>query len=471
MTSMDRLTATDASMLHGETLEWHLHVATLLPLDEETMPGRYAFESFRDALAQRFRAIPRFCQRVAQVPFGLDRPVWVDAGGFDAERHIRRAVVAAPGGRDELFELAGALASTKLAHDRPLWECWVLERPEGGLAALLIKNHHALFDGVGGLERMQAMFDLSADGPGAPPKAAEAAGEAAVPDAAELLVRSAVRGLLVQPVETLKVARQLVRQAVPAGRMLFGGHRPTLGLDAPASPFAGRISRERVVAGARLSLPLIMQIRRKADVKVNDVLLAVVGSALRRYLSDRERLPAAPLVANVAVSTRSPHEPPDVGNKYGVMFVTLGSDVEDPVERLESIRAGSVTAKRLAEALAQHRETSVSAVGPPVIVDILARLYRAAGLDAHVPLIGNVGVSNVAGPPARLFVCGAAVENIFVFGPLMLNSVVNFTAVSNNDGMDVGITSSPAVVPDVSELAAQLGPAHNELARAFGLPA
>jgi diacylglycerol O-acyltransferase / wax synthase len=469
---MDRLSASDASLLHGETPEWHMHVTTLLDLDPATMPAGYRFETFRDALALRLRAVPRFRQRVAKVPFGLDRPVWVDLGTFDAEHHIRRVRLPAAGGRRRLFEFAGDIASKKLAHDRPLWECWVIEGPRSRLEALLIKNHHALFDGVGGLESMQAMFDVSAVTQPDPAPAAEPAEPVTDPGqgALELLARSALRAVTVQPLETVKVVRQMARQTVPLGRALLGNDRPLLGLDSPHSPLGGRITTERVTAGVALSMPLIKAIRHKADVKVNDVLLTVIGGALRRYLAENVDRGEHSMIANVAVSTRAAEGDENAGNKFSVMYVTLGTEIEDPAERLAAIHASSVKAKELSEELRQHHETAISAVGPPLLVDALARLYRAAGLATRIQLIGTVGVSNVAGPPLQLFICGAAVRSIFVFGPLMLNSTVNFTAVSNAGSLDVGVTSSPGVVGDLVYFADQMQPALAELAEAFGLP-
>jgi diacylglycerol O-acyltransferase len=474
---MDRLSATDASLVHGEIPEWHLHVTSLLKLDEGTMQRGYRFETFRAGLAARLRTVPRLSQQIVEAPLGLDRPVWVDRGPFDVERHIRRVVVDDPGTDKQLFELAAAAASTQLPHDRPLWECQVIETPGAALKAVIIKNHHAMFDGVGGLETMLPMFDtspeastnaiLEQDVDDMTPPLEEGGGSN--PHWVEMLARSAVRGLTVQPLETVKVARQLLRQAVPFGQALLRGNEPLLGLNAPRNPFPGRITGARVVSGAQLPMPLIKDIRRKADVKVNDVLLAVVGGAVRNYLSERGRLTANSLVANVAVSTRAGDDSSGESNMFSAMFVTLGTDIDDPDERLETIHAGSVKSKRLTESLAVHRDTTISAVAPPIMVNALARLYKAARVDGYLSLIGNVGVSNVAGPPVSLYVGGAAVCSLYVYGPLMLNSVVNFTAVSNGDSLDIGITSSPSIVPDIHDFAEYLRPALDELAESVGV--
>jgi diacylglycerol O-acyltransferase / wax synthase len=463
---MDRLSAADALMVHGESPEWHLHVTSLLLLDRSTAPGSYSFDAYRQAIARRLRGVRRFRQRVATVPLGLDRPVWVDIGAFDAEQHIRRVEVKT-GSRGELFAVAANEASRKLPHGRPLWEILVLEAPGGRLEALVVKNHHAMFDGVGGLESMQAMFDLTADAAHEAVTRDVPAGQTA-PGAAELLAQSAIRGLVVQPWETVKVARQLLGQAAALGREVLTGRRPRLGVDVPASPFAGPITSQRVASGVSLSLAVIKGIRRQADVTVNDVLLTVIGGALRAYLTDRARLPQTALVANVAVSTRSDQEPQDAGNKISVMLVGLGTDIESPGERLSTIHADGAKAKRFRERLAGHGDTTILAAAPPVVPAVLGRLYRAARLSDTVRVIGNVGVSNVAGPPAQLYVCGAAVRAMFVFGPLMLNSAVNFTAVSNADRMDVAITTSPSVLDDVADLAHYVQPALDALAAQFG---
>jgi WS/DGAT/MGAT family acyltransferase len=467
---MRRLSATDAALLHGETAAWHLHVSSLLVLDPTTIPGGYRFEDFRDALSARLRSVPRFRQTVAEVPFGLDRPVWVDAGDFDPRRHIRHVAVPAPGGREELFKLAGALASSKIDRSGPLWECWVLEGPSEKELALLVKSHHVLFDGVGGLDAMRALFDLSADGPDTLPDPAPATDDAS-PGSIGLLWRAASRAITAQPPSTLRVVRQLVRQAGPLLRAALTGSRPLSGLDVPANPFGGRVTPERVMAGTSLPMPVVKAIGKAAGVTVNDVLLATLGGALRSYLEARGRLPQRPLVGNVAVSTRSGTGPRDAGNQYGVMFATLATHIKDPAQRLAAVRASSTKAKALADQLARGRETTLSAAGPPAVVSALAWAYGAAGLDQRLPLIGNVGVSNVPGPPVELFVCGAAVQGIYVLGPLMLNSVINFTAISGKDNLDVGLNTSPGVVPDILALADEIGPALLELSDALGLDA
>jgi WS/DGAT/MGAT family acyltransferase len=467
---MRHLSATDAALIHGETPEWHLHVTTLVKLDPATMPLGYRFADFRKDLAVRLRSVPRFRQKVVELPFGLDRPIWADAGGFDPRRHIHRIEVPAPGGDTELFALAGKLAAAKLDRGRPLWECWLLEDRHSNGLALLIKNHHVLFDGVGGLEAMKALFDLSAAGPENLPPAAKDTGDKA-PGGAELLARTILRAVSTHPLETARVAGQIVRRTIPTAQLLASEHRPLFGLDAPTNPFGGQITPERSFAAVSLPMAPIKEVRSQAGVTINDVLLAVVGGSLREYLLKRSALPEASLVANVAASTRTEQDGPDAGNRFGVLLARLGTHLDDPVARLHLVARETQKAKRSARELDRHGELDLSAAAPPMLVSALSRAYTTLGLQDRIKVIGNVGVSNVPGPRVQLYVCGARVRGIYVMGPLMLNSLINFTAVSRHDQFDVGVVSTPTVVPDVAELTTGLSTALRELRSALGRPA
>lgn len=464
---MHRLTAMDAALLHGETAEWHLHVTSLLELDPVTIPGGYRFEDFRDALVARLRSVPRFRQKVVPAPLGLDAPVWVDAGDFDPGRHVHPITLPESAGRAELLDLAGRLSGLKLDRRRPLWECWVIEGGGGAGLFLLIKNHHVLFDGVGGLEAMRALFDTTADGPARPPTAAPATDDPD-PGPATLLLHALGRAVSTQPLAATRATAQIARKLPPLVAQLGRGGLPVTGLDAPANPFGGRITPERTFAAVSLPMSRIKDVRAATGVKVNDVLLALVGGALRRYLDRRATRPEASLVANVAMSTRSGDDGADAGNKIGVLFARLGTHLDDPAERLRCVAADTVEAKAINQRLGQGGDIDMAALGPPVVISALARLYAGIGLQDYLKVLGNVGVSNVPGPPVKLFVCGTGLRGIFVMGPLMLNSLINFTAVSYRGQLDVGIVSSPSIVAQPSELAADLTSALDELWRATG---
>ena len=172
---MERLSGLDASFLYIESLTQPLHVCSILELDTSTVPGGYTVEHLRDELALRIAAIPDFRAKLADSQFNLDYPVWVDDHGFDLDRHLLRIELPAPGGRLELAEICGHIASTPLDRDRPLWEMWVIEGVAdtdpraGGLLAVMTKVHHAAVDGVSGANLFSQLCTVEPDVPALEP--------------------------------------------------------------------------------------------------------------------------------------------------------------------------------------------------------------------------------------------------------------------------------------------------------------
>ena len=160
MPGLQRLSGLDASFLYLETAVQPLHVCSILELDTSTMPGGYTFDRLRDGLALRIKAMPEFREKVADNRFNLDHPVWVEDKDFDVDRHLHRIGLPSPGGRTELSEIAGHIASLPLDRTRPLWEMWVIENiagtdaQNGGRIAVMTKVHHAAVDGVTGANLM-----------------------------------------------------------------------------------------------------------------------------------------------------------------------------------------------------------------------------------------------------------------------------------------------------------------------------
>ncbi|MGH3966690.1 MAG: wax ester/triacylglycerol synthase domain-containing protein, partial [Mycobacterium sp.] len=172
---MQRLSGLDASFLYLETPSQPLHVCSILELDTATMPGGYSFDRLRDELTIRMKAMPQFREKLADSPFNLDHPVWVDDDTFDIRRHLHRIGLPPPGGRVELSEICGHIAALPLDRSRPLWEMWVIEGVAGtdatqnGRLALMTKVHHACVDGVTGANLMSQLCSTEADAPSPEP--------------------------------------------------------------------------------------------------------------------------------------------------------------------------------------------------------------------------------------------------------------------------------------------------------------
>ncbi len=287
----ERLTPLDASFLYLERPPVHMHVAGLSIFDPSTRPdaGRPWFEEIEQVIASRIHVAARFRQKVLEVPGGLGLPVWVDDPRFDLGLHLHRAALPAPGGRRQLADLVQRALSRPLDRSRPLWELTVIEGLEGGLAATLMKVHHAMLDGIAAMQLAAAVYDLE------PRPAAIQAPPPWNPDpepGPADLVADALREQLTHPARALTAAIARVREAPDLASLGIGavlsGVRSLLDLGArPASPLDVRVGPNRRFAMTEAPLQRFRDVKNALGGTVNDVVLAVVGGALHRLLRSR----------------------------------------------------------------------------------------------------------------------------------------------------------------------------------------
>jgi WS/DGAT/MGAT family acyltransferase len=457
---MERLSGLDASFLYIESANQPLHVCSILELDTSTVPGGYTFDRLRDELASRIAAIPEFRAKLADSQLNLDYPVWVDDDAFDLDRHLHRIGLPSPGGRRDVAEVCGHIASAPLDRSRPLWEMWVIEGVAdtdprgGGLLAVMSKVHHAAVDGVTGANLLSQLCSVEPKVP--PPEPVEGPGSAGpLQIAASGLVRFATRPLQlanVMPttvatiVKTLRRARSGLTMAAP-----FAG---------PPTRFNASITADRNVALAQLDLDDIKKVKDRFKVTVNDVVMALCAAVLRWFLGDHDELPARSLVAMVPVSVHDKSDRPG-HNQLSGMFCKLETQIGDPAERLRAIARADAAAKN-------HS----SAINPTLLQDwaqVAARAVFGAifRLVADSPLIGNpvhnLIISNVAGPQAQLYFLGCEVEAMYPLGPLFHGCGLNVTVMSLNGKLNVGVISCPDLLPDLWRLVDDFDVALEEL--------
>lgn len=464
---MQRVSGPDAAFLYGETRSWHMHVSSVLMADPSTAPQGFSIERLRENTAKRIELVPQFRWRVVEVPLGLDNPVFVEDANFDIEYHVRHVAVPSPGGPRQLGELVGDLASYKLDRTRPLWEFWLIEGLDDGQVAVLAKVHHAIIDGVSGADLATVLLDLEPDPPDRPTPI-RAHGER-VPSGVELLARGAVSNM-VMPWRTAQFGAQLVRQGRTFLRFRSGPKPPPAPFSAPRTSFNGRISPNRRFAYTTLPLATMKAVKKAYDVKLNDVVLAVCAGALRRYLGERDELPEQPLVAQVPVSTRTEETKNDVGVQVAAMFASLETHVDDPVERLLAIHAGTRGAKEMQQAMAADKIMNLTDTMSPALVGLAARMYTGARLEDRTPPVFNLIISNVPGPPFDLYMAGARITGIYPMGPLLYGSGLNITVMSNATGVDFGVLTCREVVPDPWLIVEGLVESLDELAAAAEVP-
>jgi WS/DGAT/MGAT family acyltransferase len=461
---MQRLSGLDASFLYLETAAQPLHVCSILEVDTSTIPGGYTFGRLRDALALRIKAMPEFREKLADNRLNLDHPVWVEDRDFDVDRHLHRIGLPAPGGRVELAEICGHIASLTLDRSRPLWEMWVIENVagtdahDGGRLAVLTKVHHAGVDGVTGANLMSQLCTTEPDAP--PPDPVDGAGDASD---LEIAVSGAIK-FATRPLKLINLLPSTVSTVVDTVRRARSGLSMAAPFNAPKTAFNANVSGRRNVAFAQLDLEDIKTVKNHFGVKVNDVVMALVAGVLRRFLLDRDELPDSTLVAMVPVSVHDKSDRPG-RNQVSGMFSKLGTDIQDPAERLKAIAEANSVAKQHSSAIGATLLQDWTQFAAPAVFGVAMRVFARSNLSGARP-VHNLVVSNVPGPQIPLYFLGAEVKAMYPLGPIFHGSGLNITVMSLSGMLDVGLISCPDLLPDLWDMADDFLVALDELVQA-----
>jgi WS/DGAT/MGAT family acyltransferase len=448
----ERLTALDATFLHLEDRSAHMHVGGMVLLEGKP-------PSYREVLAlieSRLQQVPRYRQRLMTVPLGQGRPVWVDESQFDLEYHVRHTALPPPGGLDKLKKLAGRLLSQALDRDKPLWELWFVEGVGGDGFAIVSKTHHAMVDGISGMDIATVLLDTEPT-PGLPP-APEAWKPRPAPGAAQLF-KDSMKDQLAHP---LQLARQALEPGSDARKLLAvmaGGIKPLVGLaqlgQAPASSLNVPIGPHRRFEGVRLSLASVKAVRASLGGTVNDVILAVMAGALRRLLLSRGEAPTD-LRAMVPVSVRSPDQRGTLGNQVTAIFCPLPVSDGDPASRLAKVRAAMQGLKESKQAVGALALSRLGDFAPPTLAAQAARVQSLTRLF-------NVVVTNVPGPQFPLYFLGRRMRECYPVVPLAANNTIGIALLSYDGSIDVGLLGDADGARDLAVLAEGVRASADEL--------
>jgi diacylglycerol O-acyltransferase / wax synthase len=465
MANPDRLSGLDSSFLHLENDSTHMHVAGCTVFSGKAP----AYDELLEKIGSRLHLVPRYRQRLALVPLDQGRPVWVDDPHFNITYHVRHTALPRPGGDEELKRLAGRVFSQALDRTRPLWELWLVEGLAEDRFALLSKTHHALVDGISGVDIATVLFDASPDPmPVAPPDHEWVARP--LPTSTQLLA-DALRERATVPGEIVRGVRAALRgPRHVAGRVAHAagavGAITRAGLQsAPPSPFNVRIGPHRRFTWVNGDLQEFKAIKNGLGGTVNDVVLAVVSGALGRYMRlHGDATDGVELKAMVPVSVRADIERGALGNRVAAMWAPLPVGITDPVARLAHIRQAMDGIKDSGQAVGAQVLTQVSGFAPPTI------MAQAARLQARQRLF-NLVVTNVPGPQFPLYVLGRELEAVYPLVPLAENTALGIAIMSYNGQLNFGLTADYDALPDVEVLADEVRSAIEELvdaARASG---
>src|SRR5437879_627668 len=465
MGNPDRLSALDSAFLHLEdNSSAHMHVASVM-LFEGSAPTA---QELVDHVLSRLHLVPRSRQRLAHVPLQQGRPIWVDDPYFNARYHIRHTALPKPADEQALKRLAGRLFSQRLDRSKPLWEIWLVERMSGGRFALIAKTHHALVDGISGVDITTVLFDAAPEpAPTARPAAAWTAKP--LPGPAKLL-GEALRERMTVPAEMRRGARALVRTPRRAlSQVMEGlvsvGTTAIAGINAPApdSPFNVDIGPHRRYTFHDASLSEFKAIKDSLGGTLNDVVLAAVSLALGRYLRDRGTdTDGLELKAMVPVSVRAESQRGALGNQVAAMWAPLPVGVRNPAECLRQVSRAMADLKKSGQAVGARVLTNLAGFAPPTI------LSQAARLQARQRFF-NLVVTNVPGPQFPLYVLGRPMQVFYPVVPLARRQALGIAVMSYDGHLGFGLLGDFDALPDLESMVGDLEWAIGALSRAAGV--
>jgi diacylglycerol O-acyltransferase / wax synthase len=413
-------------------------------------------EEFRDHIASRLHLVPRFRQKLRFVPFAQGRPVWVDDPHLNLSYHVRQTALPAPGSEEQLRNLAARIFSQQLDRSKPLWELWLVEGLHDGRFAIIGKSHHALVDGISGVDITTVLFDVERE-PSSPPVSPPRWAPRPEPTDLKLLTE-ALRERATSPREiargmraALRGPRQLLRNVGATGKMIGAG------ISAPSTPFNVEIGPHRRIVFVRADLDVFKQVKDEHGGTVNDVVLSVVTGAIGNYLRARgDDTEDLELRAMVPVSVRAEEERGALGNRLSAMMAPLPVWCQDPVGRLHLITDIMGDLKGSGQAVGAEILTRLVDFAPTTIASQAARLQPAQRFF-------NLVVTNVPGPQFPLYVLGREMQAIFPLVPLARRQALCVGIMSYNGQVNFGLVGDYDAMADLESFGLDLEGAIEEI--------
>ncbi len=509
---LNQLSALDALFLYLETPETPMHVGSLMLLEKPTRHKGSFVKDIRKLIAARMHLAPLFSRKLAFMPFDLANPIWLQTDDVDLDWHIRQMVLPKPGARAQLDAAVASLHENMMDRDRPLWQFTVIEGLETGEVAVYAKIHHAGLDGQGGAALALAILDLEPN----PPVVSAATGKGKGKGAASLtpsaanMISAALRTSVAQYGKILRAVPDAIKtvgaMGIQAGvSALTSSQAKKMG--APSEQLSGMANMAEIAAGVvtlkssdtplqaakkmlpkgiklgprtplnvavtakraflttRLPLDETKAIAKYFDVKLNDVVLATCAGALRRFFAHDKAVLAKSMVGAVPASLRAAGDTTQ-NNQVTMMLINLATNIADPVKRMAAIRASSQSAKMVTGAMKSMMSTATSdlpTLGIPWLMSIITPLYKSAVSTNRIPVVANVVISNVPGPPVPLYMAGAKLTAYYPVSIVTHGLALNITIHSYAGMLDYGFIAAKNEVPKLEKLISYMQDAHQEL--------
>jgi len=452
----------DAGYLYMETPAMHMHTLKIAIVEPS---GTFDLARFTGLVISRLGVLPPFRRRVLPVPLRLGHPLWIADRPLDPRRHVFAHQVPEPGGMAGLENLIGRIASTPLDRSVPLWEIHVCEPFDDQRVAFVAKMHHAVADGAAANALLAHLTDDLLAEVGSPeplPPAPETEPTPSRWTQVRLALADGIRQTLSLPALLRRTWRSV--RAVVRRRHESDVSVPRPVLDAPRTSLNGPLTAARTFTTCSVPLEEVRAVKDRNGVTLNDVVLAMVSGALRRWLALLGEQPSAALLAGVPVGTDPPGGPTRLGgNRVSNLFTSLATDVDDPRERLRTIAETTAESKAVQRTLGPDLLVEWVQFTPPAPMTAAMRAYSWSGAAGHHAPPFNVVVSNVRGPGAAISISGARLLDLFSVGPILEGIGLNVTAWSYDGRLNFSLLSCPDLVAEPGVLASGLRVALDEL--------
>jgi WS/DGAT/MGAT family acyltransferase len=446
---LDRLSTIDSGFLAQEGPNTHMHIGGIVLLEDGGVGGHY-YEQFLAHIRSRLHLVPRYRQKLAIPPIETGRPVWVDDPTFNLEYHVRHTALPEPGDREALWRLASRIFSMRLDRSKPLWEIWLVEGLESGETAIISKTHHALVDGVSGVDLATVLFDMSPETREVRPEepwvpSPEPTGAQLAAKGIEGLVRRAA-GLAGDAIGAVTRPGELVGRAAEIGEGLSEVLSAFM-TPPPATPFNVPPGPHRRFAVVDAELAEMREIKDAFGGTVNDVVLTVVGGGLAHFMRERGMdTTGMELRACVPVSIRTDATKESMGNEITIMMAPLPVDEGDPVARLRRISTEMQDLKDSKQAMGAQAIASLQDFAPPTIFAQASRLNFSGRMY-------NLLVTNVPGPQFPLYVLGHRMKRVYPMPFLAGDRALAIAIMSYDGSMNFGLLGDFDAMPDLDVVA------------------
>ena len=452
----------DSAFVTLEVPSAPLHIGVIIELEvNDDFDPIARFEKIKQIVAERVHEIPVLTQRILRTPFDLAWPVYAEDPDFDIDYHVIRRAVPSPGGDAELDALVGRVMSRELVPDRPLWEMNIIEGLADGRAAIVLKIHHALADGVSGAATFVKVFDLSPEVRAPEPRLEDRGPIDPLPTPLELLSRTASElmkrpGAIVDAISSSVEAAADALERIARGALSdepneLGVHQPSI-FEAARTSINGTPGHSKRFKRLKMDLNEVKSAAKGRGASVTDFVLATVSGGLKRLFDARGEELTKDLIAFMPINVRRSGDEGDMGNQISAMLIGLRTDLDNPEDRIMAIsQAQSLVAEKQRQQNARFLMDLASAVGP-TLTSAAGRTLSALELFDNLPPVANVVVSSVPGPPIPLWFSGYRVATAAPLGPLMAGLALNITVLGYVDQLEYGLLGCTRRVPELEQL-------------------